>query len=90
MKENDNTKDNEQEFTFRVVLKNDPVTGLTYHFFRTAENGYCNISEPVCFDAAGWDTWDEMPGFVMFIFDNDDTVLINKDCIVSISILPKK
>ena len=90
MKENDNTKDNEQEFTFRVVLKRDPVTKFPYHFFKTTETGYYDMTEGASFDAAGWDTWDEMPGFVMFIFDNDDTVLINKDCIVSISILPKK
>lgn len=90
MKDNDNTKDNEQEFTFRVVLKSNPVSGRAYNFYKTAENGCFNMSESYCFDAAGWDTWDEMPGFVMFTFDNDDTVLINKDCIVSISILPKK
>lgn len=40
------------------------------------------------FEIAGWDTMEELPGFVMLIFDNDDTVMIHKDCIKSISILP--
>lgn len=78
---NDNTK--EQEYRFRVILKRDQEYPV---FFERSNTG---MHDKPFFEAAGWDTWDEMPGFVMFLFDNDDTVLMNKDNILSISIIPK-
>lgn len=77
-----NTNEEKSEYRLYVVLKEGSKTNSP-QFWRTD-----GVSTELAFEVAGWDTWDELPGFVMLFFDNEDSVLIHKDCIKSISLIP--
>ena len=77
-----NTNEEKSEYRLYVVLKEGSETNSP-QFWRTD-----GVSTELAFEVAGWDTWDELPGFVMLFFDNDDSALIHKDCIKSISLIP--
>ena len=63
-----------------VVLKGGSETNSP-QFWRT-EGAYTDLS----FEADNWNTWDVLPGFILFECDGDG-LMINKDCIKSLSMI---